>query len=125
MNASDLLASAERLANSGIARVEITSTKQIALLIPPGADGKKAHTYTLPPNREDEAESEEATHRGDTDPALGSSRDEEAGDRCEVRQLLQCREEVVPSLRGSDMLGCVYESGMEATSPEVHASSCG
>ena len=41
MNPSDLLASAERLANSGIARVEITSTKQIALLIPPGADNKK------------------------------------------------------------------------------------
>ena len=48
MNPSDLLASAERLANSGIARVEITSTKQIALLIPPGADEKKQKVKKLP-----------------------------------------------------------------------------
>ena len=41
MNPSDLLASAERLAASGIARVEILSTKQIALLVPPGTSGKK------------------------------------------------------------------------------------
>ena len=41
MKPSDLLDSAPRLAATGLARVVITSTSQIALLVPPGVENKK------------------------------------------------------------------------------------